>query len=313
MATTRRRPFLGALVLLALLASSAARRADTAQGQARHSRAQAAQTAPREPLWPAIQERYWEPFAAGAVGRARRTRDLAAVVTIRALVSAKQRLSTGWLPTGAGDAVRTARRSVCASVRITFVPPPNRQLLFVPLSFACSATCAGLLALASAVRIVELASRCAVSIATDLAQQLALWAQFATEIADGKGSPPPVPLPSLPPPEPVLEVTAYESPGDEPFDAQGDDVSFAEPQAAERVPAGGDVSPPHSPGPLVTTGSADVLDDGAEAGDNPGERADPMAPSSLELPQADRPGKAKRWRGPHILQRTGGWLLRGKR
>jgi hypothetical protein len=153
-----------------------------------------------------IQQRYLRPAGQGLL----RTRALARVVALRAIASAKDRLLTaGWLPSGSAETLRVSTRSVREGLQACAHPAafPDRQLLFVPLSIACSATCAALLAVASVLRTAELLSRCAVSVVADLAQQASLYARASAGISNGRyGSP--VPLPELPLPEPAPAVAA---------------------------------------------------------------------------------------------------------
>ena len=181
--------------LLAMLAGADCRRASS-------SREAPPAPAPLEG-WPMVQQRYLRPAGQGL----RRTRALARVVTVRAFASAKGRvLSAGWLPSGSAEALRVSARSVREGLQVCAHPSafPDRQLLFVPLSIACSATCAALLAVASVLRAGELLSRCVVSVATDLAQQASLYARVSAAISNGRfGNP--VPLPEPPPPEPEYQ------------------------------------------------------------------------------------------------------------
>ncbi|KAJ1640839.1 hypothetical protein T492DRAFT_926453 [Pavlovales sp. CCMP2436] len=173
-----------------------ARAAGSTQGELKRGARSRPPPPPSErAVWPEISERY----LLQAAQHARRARDLVAIVTIRSLASAKQRLSMGWLPSGSGESARLAGRSAREALQVTLWGSafPGRRVLFVPLSLALSATSASLLACASVVRVLELASRAFTSVASDLAAQTAAYSEFATAVAAGRVSAPP-PLPKLP-------------------------------------------------------------------------------------------------------------------
>lgn len=225
------RKLLGVLCLIPQLHAGAGDVRSAREPRGRGGRAVRDRAQP-EPLWPQIKARYFSPLASSALDGARRTRDVAAVVAIRSLHSAKQRLSSGWLPEGAGAAARLAGLSARESIYVFFWGTVPTRLLFVPLSVTCSVASASLLGCASALRAVELCSRCAVSISTDLARQASLFAEFAVALAAGRG-PRPVPLPELPPPAPAAAPAVREDEGGE----DGFDAHFSSPGGG--TPAGG--------------------------------------------------------------------------
>lgn len=245
-----------------------------------------------ESSWPEIQARYFAPLVTSARHGAQRTRDLVTVITIRSLESARRRLSTGWLPEGAGATARLAGRTARENVFVLVWSPVPRRFLYVPMSLACTMASVSLLACASALRTVELAARCTVSVATDLAQQAALFAQFATAVAAGRG-PTPVPVPPLPPPMPVAEPVARQEDADSanmdaqvgaPGESLGADFAAVGPIEAPTPNGGvpGDVQTPlwqGEPGEVDTTST----EQSAPAGNGRGRARWSILPAQLRL------------------------------
>lgn len=228
-----------------------------------------------------VQQRYLRPAGQGL----RRTRDLTRVVASRALASAKGRvLAAGFLPWGSAEALRVSSRSVREGLQACVYPSafPDRQLLFVPLSIVCSATCAALLAVASVLRAGELLSRCAVSVATDLAQQASLYARVSAAISNGRfGSSVPLPEPPLPEPEPQAYQWEIEPPAG---------ASAAEQQDSGGQPAGTPSAPR----------DRSVDNDGAR-GHSHGDEASERARADEGVAQRDEPSEQ---------QAPGRWLRR---
>lgn len=242
-----------------------------------------------EPLWPQIKARYFSPLASSALDGARRTRDVATVVAIRSLHSIKQRLSSGWLPEGAGAAARLAGLSARESIYVFFWGTVPTRLLFVPLSVTCSVASASLLGCASALRAVELCSRCAVSISTDLALQASLFAEFAVALAAGRG-PRPVPLPELPPPAPAVAPAVREDEGGE----DGFDAHFSSPGGG--TPAGGQANAALAQADAPPAGDAppEAASDGVQPAQAPAEAASGV-PAAAAAGAAARRGQRRAW------------------
>lgn len=258
-----------------------------ARGDSRRSATPREAQAAAAPLegWPMVQQRYLRPAGRGV----RRTTALARVVASRALASAKGRLlAAGWLPWGSAEALRMSGRSVREGLQACAHPSvfPDRQLAFVPLSVACSAACAALLAVASALRAGELLCRCAVSVAADLAQQASLYAQVSAAISNGRfGRPVPLPEPPLPEADPQVYQWEIEPP------AAG--ASASGQQDGGGQPAG--TAPASRDRPLEPE-SARGHADGDETGGGPGSLGrgdDTVAPQPRE---PEQPVARGRWR-----------------
>ncbi|KAG8465695.1 hypothetical protein KFE25_003002 [Diacronema lutheri] len=299
-------------VLLAIVSRPATGAEDR---RGRETRTRREESVRFEPAWPEIKRRYVTPFVTSALDDVRRSRDLVSVVAIRSIDSARQRLSGGWLPHGAGESARLAGRSAREAVHVAFWGPTSRRFFFAPLGLACCATSASLLLGASALRALELAARAAVSVTTDLAQQAALFAQFANAVAAGRIAEP-VRLPSLPPPR----VPTADGAG--PEGGTGSTAGADRPVPVVDPPDGRPVLDPqlhatavgevHLNGQGVEGGPVGEADDAFERAvrATDGERDDERAADAKAVMREPSPAAvalAGRARGPRILR---GWRPR---